>query len=64
MRIVYITNSDKNSQCDFQEVSTLHGLREVLGNDCIDYPRKKIMYGEYDESPKSVANYMKGIINA
>ncbi len=52
MRIVYITNSDKNSQCDFQEVSTLHGLREVLGNDCIDYPRKKIMYGEYDESPK------------
>ena len=52
MKLVYITNEDPNSQCDYQEVSMLHGLREVLGDDCIDYPRKKIMYGDFSESPK------------
>ena len=36
VRLVYITNEDPNSQCDYQEVSMLHGLREVLGDDCIE----------------------------
>ena len=53
MRIIYITTSDPKSQGDYQEVSTLVGLRKVLGDDCIDYPRKKIMYGDFSESPKN-----------
>tara|TARA_R110000824_G_scaffold231335_2_gene419143 strand:+ start:23887 stop:24804 length:918 start_codon:yes stop_codon:yes gene_type:complete len=52
MKIIYVTNTKKDSQCDFQEVSTLNGLREILGDDCIDFPRKKIMYGDFSESPK------------
>ena len=53
MKIVYMTTEDPNSQGDYQEVSMLHGLREVLGDDCIDFPRKKIMYGDFSESPKN-----------
>ena len=53
MRLVYITTEDPNSQGDYQEVSMLHGLREALGDDCIDFPRKKIMYGDFSESPKN-----------
>ena len=49
MKIIYITNQDPNSQCDYQEVSMLHGLREVLRDNCIDHPRKKIMYGDFSE---------------
>lgn len=52
MKIIYITTSDPKSQGDYQEVCMLHGLREVLGLDCIDFPRKKIMYGDFSESPK------------
>ena len=52
MKIVYITHEDPNSQCDYHEVSMLHGLREVLRDNCIDHPRKKIMYGDFSESPK------------
>ena len=53
MKVIYVTNTKKDSQCDFQEVSILHGLRDILGDDCIDFPRKKIMYGDFSESPKS-----------
>lgn len=52
MKIIYVTNTKKDAQCDYQEVSMLHGLREVMGDDCIDFPRKKIMYGDFSESPK------------
>ena len=47
MRILYITSEDPKAQGDYQEVSMLHGLREVLGDNCIDFPRKKIMYGDF-----------------
>ena len=53
MRILYITSEDPKAQGDYQEVSMLHGLREVLGDNCIDFPRKKIMYGDFSESPKN-----------
>ena len=52
MKILYLTNTDPKSQGDFQEVSILHGLRTILGSNIIDYPRKKIMYGDFSESPK------------
>ena len=53
MKIIYITTSDPKSQGDYQEISMLHGLRQVLGDQCIDFPRKKIMYGDFSESPKN-----------
>ena len=42
MKILYVTTPDTGAQGDYQEVSMLHGLREVLGDDCIDFPRKKL----------------------
>jgi hypothetical protein len=52
MKILYITTINPRLQGDFQEVIILNGLRSVVGDSCIDYPRKKVMYGDYSESPK------------
>lgn len=54
MKLAFITCDKKGSaQGDYLEVCTLNGLRKVLGNDCIDFPRKKIMYGEWSEVKKT-----------
>lgn len=52
MKILFITIENPKSQGDFLEVSLLHGLRSVLGQNCVDSPRKKIMYHDFSESPK------------
>lgn len=52
MKIFYITTEDPTLQGDYQEVSTLIGLRTILGNEVIDLPRKKVMYGDFSETPK------------
>lgn len=52
MRILFITTQDPKKQGDLLEVSLLHGLRKVLGDDCVDYPRKKIMYHDFSDTPK------------
>lgn len=52
MRILFITTQNPEKQGDLLEVSLLHGLRTVLGDDCVDYPRKKIMYHDFSDTPK------------
>lgn len=52
MRILYLTTVDPRAQGDFLEVMMLHGLRMVLGDHVVDLPRKKVMYGDFSESPK------------
>lgn len=52
MKIFYITTEDPTLQGDYQEVSTLIGLRTVFGDNVIDLPRKKVMYGDFSETPK------------
>lgn len=52
MRILFITTKNPTKQGDLMEISILHGLRSLLGSNCVDYPRKKIMYGDFSESPK------------
>lgn len=52
MRILFITTKNPTKQGDLLEISLLHGLRAILGNDCVDYPKKKIMYHDFSESPK------------
>ena len=52
MKILFITTQDPTKQGDLLEVSLLHGLRTVLGEDCVDYPRKKIMYHDFSDTPK------------
>lgn len=52
MRILFVTTVDAKSQGDLLEVSILHGLREVLGEDCVDFPRKKVMYHDWSSTKK------------
>lgn len=52
MKIAFITTPDPRKQGDLLEVSILHGLRTVLGKNCIDFPRKKVMYHDWSETPK------------
>lgn len=53
MRILFVTTAAPDKQGDLLEVSLLHGLRTVLGDDLVDYPKKKIMYHDFSESPKN-----------
>jgi hypothetical protein len=52
MRILFIPTINPGPQGDLLEITILRGLREILGDDCVDYPRKKIMYHDFSESPK------------
>lgn len=52
MRIIYITTGDPKAQGDYQENVILHGLRHILRDDLIDYPRKKTMYGDFSNCKK------------
>lgn len=52
MRIFYITTEDPALQGDYLECMALIGLRRVFGDYVIDIPRKKVMYGDFSDSPK------------
>jgi hypothetical protein len=51
-KVLYLTGLNPKSSGDFQEVCILHGLRSILGESCIDYPKKKILYRDFSESPQ------------
>jgi len=53
MKLLFITTRNPNKQGDLLEISILHGLRMVLRDDCVDYPRKKIMYHDFSDTPKN-----------
>ena len=52
MKILYVTIKDKKQQGDYLEVIALRALRAVLGDNCIDYPKKKILYNDWSETEK------------
>ena len=52
MRVLFVSTIDPKSQGDLLEVSILHGLREVLGENCVDFPRKKVMYHDWSSTKK------------
>ena len=53
MKIVFVPTKNPKAQGDLLELSILHGLRSALGSNCIDFPKKKVMYHDFSESPKS-----------
>ena len=53
MKILFVTTRNPNKQGDYLESSILHGLRKVLGENCVDYPKKKIMYHDFSETQKN-----------
>lgn len=52
MKILFISTQNPAAQGDLLELSILHGLRSILGENCIDFPKKKIMYHDFSDSPK------------
>lgn len=52
MKILFIPTINPGPQGDLLEMTILRGLREVMGQDCVDYPRKKIMYHDFSQSPR------------
>ncbi len=52
MKILFLTTVNPSKQGDYLEMSILHGLRTVLGDNCVEFPRKRIMYGDFSQSPK------------
>jgi len=53
VKLLYVTIKDKTKQGDYLEVISLRALRSVLGDNCIDYPRKNILYGDWGDIDKS-----------
>ena len=60
IRILYITTDENRhlgspdrAQGDCIENGMLIGLRKLLKHDCVEYPRKKILYGDFSSVKKS-----------
>lgn len=53
IKILYITTKNPRAQGDLLEVSMLHGLRSILGDNCVDYPEKKVLYHDWSDTTKS-----------
>lgn len=52
LKLLYITTANPRAQGDFLEVSIFHGLRSIMGDNCVDYPEKKVMYHDWSETTK------------
>lgn len=52
MKILFITTKNNHYQGDYFELTILNGLREILGNNCVDYPRKDIAYHDFSKIKK------------
>ncbi len=54
LRILFITTDENKNlqyedrcQGDYHENTALIGLRKLLGDDCVEYPRKRILYHDW-----------------
>lgn len=52
MKILFLTTKNPEKQGDYYELSLVTGLRNILGDNFVEYPKKKILYGDFSESPK------------
>jgi len=51
MKVLFLCTRNSNAQGDYLELTLVHGLRELLGEDFVEFPKKKILYGDFTESP-------------
>ena len=52
MKILFITSKKPEYQAEYLELTVLNGLRKILGENLVDYPRKKVAYGDFTEIDK------------
>jgi hypothetical protein len=53
MNILFLTTNSLDSQGDYLELTILIGLKELCGDRIIDFPKKKIIYGDFSLSEKN-----------
>lgn len=53
MKILFLSTKNLNAQGDYLELTIIHGMRKLLYENFIEYPKKNIMYGDFTKSPKS-----------
>ena len=53
MKILFLSTKNLNAQGDYLELTIIHGMRKLLCENFIEYPKKNIMYGDFTKSPKS-----------
>lgn len=52
MKVLFLTTRKPTAQGDYLELTLVHGFRALLGDDFVEYPKKKILYGDFSESPR------------
>ena len=52
MKILFITTKSTKYQGDYFELTVLNGLKEILGKNCVDYPRKDVIYHDFSSINK------------
>ena len=52
MKLLFLSTYKPTVQGDYLEISLLYGLRKILGENCVDYPRKDIMYHDFSKISK------------
>jgi hypothetical protein len=52
MKILFIPTKNPKLQGDLLEVCVLNGLRNIIGDQCIDIPRKKVMYHDWSDTKR------------
>jgi hypothetical protein len=50
MKVLFFTSSSQDYLAD----SVLHGMRTILGNDCIDYPKCEVLYKNYKNTHNDI----------
>tara|TARA_Y100000816_G_scaffold290687_1_gene279994 strand:- start:233 stop:1183 length:951 start_codon:yes stop_codon:yes gene_type:complete len=53
LKILFITSKKPEYQAEYLELTVLNGLRKILGENLVDYPRKKVAYGDFTEIDKN-----------
>ena len=54
MKILFITTKSAKYQGDYFELTVLNGLKEILGKNCVYYPRKDIIYHDFSSINKKI----------
>ncbi len=53
MKILFLTSKKPEYQAEYLELTILNGMRKLIGDNFIDYPRKNVAYGDFSEIEKN-----------
>ena len=53
MKILFLTSKKPEYQAEYLELTILNGMRKLIGENFVDYPRKNVAYGDFSEIEKN-----------